>query len=189
MTNPVFLFVVRHAPPVKSGLCYGQRDIPVHPAAEEAALQVVRQLPHHIDVIYCSPSARTRMLALALSNVTGIEYCVDARLAEVNFGQWEGREWNEIHRTEPDALTFWAESPMLRAPPQGETGQALVERVLEFVGEQELDHALLVCHAGPIRALRALGQLAPELRRPHCELGFDFERAVEPLVIETIPWG
>jgi alpha-ribazole phosphatase len=189
VSRPRLLTVVRHAPPTLSGICYGQSDIPVSPSAAEAAEEVRRQLPAYVTHVYCSPSARTRTLATALTDRAKIPLYVDARLAEVDFGDWEGRAWNEIHRNSADALAYWAEMPLLRAPPRGESGRALIERLLDFVNRcDDGEHALLVCHSGPIRALRALATLPLPRRRAENVTSLDFELPVHPLVVETIPW-
>jgi alpha-ribazole phosphatase len=188
VSDGTHVYVVRHAPPLKEGFCYGQCDVEVSLSAEEAAERVLPQIPYTIDRLYCSPSKRTHSLAMALSVRTGLEVIVDNRLKELHFGTWEGRTWSEIHLTEPDALNTWATQPMLIAPPQGESGRKLVLRILSFVHQTTLENALVVGHAGPIRALRALGALAPHARSAENIIRFDFDRAVMPLDVETISW-
>jgi alpha-ribazole phosphatase len=180
------IYVVRHAPAVQKGQCYGQIDVEVAPNAEAAAARVTPQLPPFIERIYSSPSLRTATLAQAISLGTGLRVIVDKRLAELNFGTWEGKSWDEIHHTEPEALASWAESPLLRAPPGGETGFELMARLQQFLAEQPCARSLIVSHAGPIRALRSLASLSPTKRQHLDRLTLDFEQAVEPLVIEPI---
>ena len=92
------LFVVRPAPAQVSGLCYGQVDVPVAPAAEEAARLAIasldalgpaasEELP--FASIVTSPSARTRTLAEAMAHALGLRTPrIDERLRELDFGRW-----------------------------------------------------------------------------------------------------
>jgi len=45
----------------------------------------------NVDVIYCSPLARTRQTAEYIAAETGAEVIIDDRLREVSFGEWEGK--------------------------------------------------------------------------------------------------
>jgi hypothetical protein len=85
---------------------------------------------------------------------------------ELDFGQWEGRHWQEIDRV---ALDDWAASPERFAPPGGESGQALRHRVRAFW--RDVCHAgkaaCVVSHGGPLRVLTALAEgRGPDLLRP-----------------------
>jgi alpha-ribazole phosphatase len=81
---------------------------------------------------------------------------VDGRLAELDFGRWEGRLWKDIPRIEIDA---WAEDPVRRSPPGGENFESLQLRALAALGEAcrlAADRMPILCtHAGVIRALLA----------------------------------
>jgi alpha-ribazole phosphatase len=181
--------VVRHAPAVAKGVCYGRHDVDVEPNAETAARLVRRQLPPGLERLYCSPSHRAQTLAASLAALTGLPLKLDARLQELDFGIWEGRTWDAVHETEPDALRAWAEAPLSRAPTQGETGLSLLTRIHDFALELGSEPALLVCHAGPIRALRALAALPRHRRQPDAVQALDFARPVTPLKLETLPWA
>lgn len=76
----------------------------------------------------------------------------DPRLLELDFGAWEGRPWDAIPRSESDP---WAVDPVNRAPPGGEPFATLHARVAAVLATV-LAGAVLVCHAGPIRAGRMI---------------------------------
>ena len=85
------LYLIRHpAPLVAPGLCYGSTDLAVLPAQQErVAAQLAKVLPLGL-VLYSSPLQRCAGLAQALAQRLGggpVRY--DARLAELDFGQWE----------------------------------------------------------------------------------------------------
>ncbi|OJY31418.1 MAG: hypothetical protein BGO98_15240 [Myxococcales bacterium 68-20] len=167
MEAMMHLFVVRHAPAQVSGLCYGQLDVPVAPAAEEAARVAIAS----IDVlgpassqalpfasIVTSPSARTRTLAEAMARALGLPAPrIDARLRELDFGRWEGRTWEELERDDGPAFSEWMTSWQHARAPGGEGVGDLMLRIQGLLDETRTP-CLLVTHAGPIRVLRALIQ-------------------------------
>ncbi|MGC4065645.1 MAG: histidine phosphatase family protein [Polyangiaceae bacterium] len=98
-------------------------------------------------------------------------------------GKWEGLSWQRVHETDGARLAHWAEAPMHRAPPEGETGHELVARIRDFLESHPPSEALLVCHAGPIRVLRALIPRGDDATQP---VHLDFAIPVVPLAIETL---
>lgn len=167
------LYLIRHtrvgcAP----GLCYGQLDVPLAEgfAAEAQAARetLARRFPDGLPPVWSSPSLRCRALADAL----GAPYRIDARLMELNFGAWEGRTWSELDSPE---ARHWGDHWQSAAPPGGESLPELLARLRRFLAELGSGDALLITHAGPIRALHhlLLGEsLEHAFRRPvgHGEL-------------------
>jgi alpha-ribazole phosphatase len=98
----------------------------------------------------------------ALAGRLGV-HTLDARLAEMDFGAWELRSWDDIPRAEIDA---WAADLANYRPGGGESVLQVAARVAAFRAElldrskQEHDHghrrAAIICHAGTIRLLMAL---------------------------------
>jgi alpha-ribazole phosphatase len=143
----VILHLIRHPRPlVAPGICYGRLDLPADdPPAVAAALR--GELPPGLPV-WSSPLQRCRVLAGLLHAAPAI----DARLMEMDFGDWEGRPWDSIPRAELDA---WAADIADYAPPGGESPRQLQQRVLAFVATLAVAEAVLVTHAGVIRSLHA----------------------------------
>jgi alpha-ribazole phosphatase len=146
------LHLVRHlAPQVASGVCYGRTDLDVDPALEAAALPALRlALPRGVPLI-SSPLRRCASLAAGLCS----EVRLDARLAELDFGAWEMRSWEDIARVEVDA---WAADVVRYRPGGGENVLAMARRVNDFYDDMKASHlaaAIVVCHAGAIRLLLA----------------------------------
>lgn len=143
----MILHLVRHPPPlIAAGICYGRLDLPgENPAA--AAERLRAELPPGLPV-WSSPLQRCRLLAETLHPAP----VLDERLAEMNFGAWEGRPWESIPRAELDA---WAADIAGYAPPGGESPRAVQERALAFVTGLDVPEAVLVTHAGVIRTLLA----------------------------------
>ena len=143
----MILHLIRHPPPlIDAGVCYGRLDV----AAEKGAALVARlrgELPAGLPV-WSSPLRRCRALAEALHQAP----LLDERLAEMDFGAWEGRPWDAVPRAELDA---WAADVGGYAPPGGESPRAVQQRALAFVAELTVPEAVVVTHAGVIRMLLA----------------------------------
>lgn len=149
------LTLVRHTSlQIASGICYGQTDIDVGASFWNEANQLKMKLVGaQYDAVYASPLQRCVKLALALDLGEPI---TDARLMELNFGDWETRTWDDIPR---DLFDAWAQDYANLAPPKGETFGQLQQRATHFLEELKLQnagkHVLLVTHGGLIRALLA----------------------------------
>ena len=102
------LWPLRHAPvDAAAGLCYGASDLPcVIGRTEAVAATIAPLLPVDIAV-HSSPLQRCAMLAgaIALQRPDLSPPSIDPRLAEMDFGAWEGQPWDAIARSEFDAWT------------------------------------------------------------------------------------
>ena len=158
------LHLIRHpAPCIAPGLCYGRLDVAADNASAVAAT-LQPALPADAPV-YSSPLRRCAELAACLRPLP----LFDARLAEIDFGAWEGRAWDDIPRAELDA---WAADIAGYAPPGGESPWQLQARALAFVHSLPDEEAVIVTHAGVIRTLLAWSQQLPPER--WCELNFAY---------------
>jgi alpha-ribazole phosphatase len=141
------LYLVRHPPPaVAAGTCYGRTDLPLaaDPAACAGALRAL--LPADAP-LYSSPLLRCRRLAELLHPAP----VIDARLRELDFGEWEMQRWDAIDRA---ALDAWAGDPLGFAPPGGEAVADLRLRVADFLAQLP-DEAVLIGHAGVMKLCAA----------------------------------
>lgn len=146
------LWLVRHPrPAVPVGLCYGASDVPIEDAHLEELLDALpARLPREA-ALYSSPLSRCLRLAGALHGAGFAPPTVDARLREMDFGRWEGRQWSALPRDEIDA---WRDDIERYVPPGGESVAALAARGLEFVANLPHPHdAIVVTHAGVIQTL------------------------------------
>jgi alpha-ribazole phosphatase len=176
------LIAIRHTDvALQPGICYGQLDVGIEPEAlarrAPALLACIREVwPENAHFMaFSSPLLRCCSLyaafqAMTLGNAHGKGVSgawpapiVDPRLMECSFGEWEGKPWNAIGRTESDA---WAADFVNRAPPGGESLGALDARVQAWWRDaqaqaraQGIEHLLMVGHAATIRTLmlRAAG--------------------------------
>lgn len=133
------------------GLCYGRHDVGWGTGAEgqvAAALAAIGEVP----AIWTSPLGRCRRVASRFAASVGCEPIADVRLAEYDFGRWEGRLWSDIPRAESEA---WTSDIQNAAPPGGERFTDLIARVRAALAEIP-DGGLVITHAGPIRAARMI---------------------------------
>lgn len=158
---------VRHPPPaVAPGVCYGRADLraPLPPAAELDALAAA--LPGATRLA-TSPLGRCADLAAALAPRLGLGPVLDPRLAEIDFGAWEMRAWDDIPRHEIDA---WAADVAGARPHGGESVRQMTERLAAFLADCEGHDVIAVTHQGAIRCAHAALGLsgALEMRVPFC---------------------
>ncbi|HQR04135.1 MAG: histidine phosphatase family protein [Proteobacteria bacterium] len=151
-------YLIRHPlPAVAPGTCYGRTDLDVAEDVAAVAARIAPALPENV-VLYTSPLQRCRKLAQALHPSPR----ADARLQEMDFGQWEMRPWDAIGRT---TINAWVADRLGYRPPGGETVGELQARVLMFLDECSASGhpaVALVTHAGVIKVLSgALRGLAP----------------------------
>ena len=143
----MILHLVRHPKPVvPANTCYGRLDVPAE-GVEEAAARLQAVLPAGLPV-WTSPLVRCRQLAELLHP----RPVVDGRLAEMDFGEWEGRTWDAIG---PEALDAWAADVAGFAFPGGESPWMVQRRAIACVAEIASEEAVLVTHAGVMRLLLA----------------------------------
>lgn len=170
------LWLVRHAQPlVDAGICYGRLDVAADAGATAECAQALAQwLPASSRVI-SSPLQRCEQLAQALHALRpDLSYQTDARLQEMDFGQWEGRAWQTIARSELEAWTD--DFAHYKVGHDGESvaafmvrvgaafddltpqSQTLIPALHQRAREPEKSSALWITHAGVIRAACLLAQ-------------------------------
>lgn len=147
------VYVIRHtAVAVENGICYGQLEVPLAESFEQEAEKLKSELPTSFEAVYCSPLQRCKVLAekLGLANIF-----YEKALMEMNFGEWEGKFWNEIN---PQDLAKWMTDFVHIPAPKGENLSLLYARLRDFMDnlrQKTYKNVLLITHAGVIRALWA----------------------------------
>jgi alpha-ribazole phosphatase len=159
---------VRHpAPLIGSGICYGRLDLPLHPDADIAGMAHDPLLAGSKQV-WTSSARRCRELADRIAEALSVPLSADLRLLELDFGEWEGKPWDDISRA---ALDRWAVDPLGFRAPGGESGAELVARVRDFSFGLTQD-CIVVSHGGPLRILSALLRGEPvDLLKPPQAVG------------------
>ncbi len=151
------VYLVRHTTPeVIPGVCYGQSDVDLANSFESEWTILKSKLePLARPLVFSSPLQRCYKLAQkAVDHFNFPLPLIDARLLELNFGDWELKPWQEI----PQGIVGeWTDEHVMQAPPNGESYNDLYIRAGAFLGElvkqEDVEQALVFTHAGIIRAL------------------------------------
>ncbi|CAN5173198.1 hypothetical protein BH11PSE9_BH11PSE9_28230 [soil metagenome] len=153
------LTVWRHPKPDADvrGLCIGRTDLPVD---RRKAKRLAHRIRHWARSnggqreVWTSPLQRAADVGRWLAR-WGWRHRVDARLAEMDFGAWDGMRWEVIGG---EAVEAWCADFALHAPGGGESVAALLVRCDAIRRELEASGApvCIVGHAGWISAARWL---------------------------------
>lgn len=154
-------------------LC-GRTDVELSDAGRRQAERLgarLRGLPP--AVIYTSPLKRTAETAAIIAQGTGLTPVDDARIVELNYGEWEGKTFREVMAEDGELYRRWDADPAREAPPGGETGLEGLARIARFLDELKLRHAaksehiVVVTHKTICRLAlcHALGLAPSEYRR------------------------
>lgn len=169
------LLLIRHAEPDEDarGRCYGRLDVGLSPTGLASARRLAESLRDvKLGAVYVSPRLRAVQTATALGGMP----TVDDRLRELDFGELEGRMYDEIEREQPDFFRRWMETPTLVRFPGGESYAELRERVSAAVGDvvaANTDRTVaLVSHGGVIRAALAVALGLPDERAFTLDMGY-----------------
>ncbi|MBW1658750.1 alpha-ribazole phosphatase [Flavobacterium quisquiliarum] len=148
------IYLVRHTETIcEKGICYGQSDVAIAKPFDEVFSKIISELPSEA-LIFSSPLKRCVILAKHIQeNIKVISYQEDKRLMEMNFGDWELKNWNEIP---PEELNPWMEDFVNLKATNGESFTELHERVGDFLSEKISkikQPIVIVAHAGIIRSI------------------------------------
>jgi probable phosphoglycerate mutase len=194
------LLVIRHGETAWNAehRIQGHLDIPLSPAGITQAARLAERLAgERIDAVYSSELARAWLTAQPLAGRLGLEVIPEPRVRERCFGIFEGLTLDEVAERHPAAFQRWRERDPAWAMDGGESGQQLIERVLDalhdIAGRHRGQTVAIVTHGGVLdvayRAARALDWDAP---REHQMLNASINRlrvTFSPPAIAMIDWG
>jgi broad specificity phosphatase PhoE len=134
----------------------GSTGVDLSDEGRRQAARLGERLRHEeITAAYSSPLSRTLETARIIA-----EHCaltIEARdgLREISHGRWEGLTRQEVEARYPDEYAAWEEDPFTFAPEGGESGVAVLARVLPVIREIVMRHqgerVLIVSHKATIR--------------------------------------
>ncbi|WP_428229712.1 alpha-ribazole phosphatase [Flavobacterium sp.] len=148
------IYLVRHTETVcEKGVCYGQSDVDIAKPFDAIFENIISQLPREA-IIFTSPLKRCVILAEYIQdNTRSISFKKEERLMEMNFGDWEMKNWNTIP---PEQLNPWMEDFVNICASNGESFVELHQRVGSFLSEisnEKTQPIIIVAHAGVIRSI------------------------------------
>lgn len=151
------IFLMRHPKPdVDKNVCYGQADLKLLTGWQTAIRESLKGL-ENIDLIVSSPLVRCAEVATWVHNniFPDADYQENEAWKELNFGEWELMQWNDIPQKD---LDLWMQDYENVSPPQGETLKEMRNRVLGAWGKLltvKNKKVLVIAHAGAIRIVLA----------------------------------
>ena len=162
-TPPRRVIVLRHGQTTynAAGIWQGHLDAPLSDLGRQQAQDAATALTSYgIDVIYASDLTRALDTARALGAATGLDPVLDARLREIDVGEWAGMTTGEVTEQFPDEQSAIAAGHDVRRGGTGETVAEVAARVGLFLDDvvQKLAPgitAALVTHGVTGRTLSA----------------------------------
>ena len=156
------IIIIRHGETEwnKTGRFQGHSDVPLSAEGRAQAAALGKNLVvDHVDAIYASDLTRAMETAAPLAQRFGLEVISDPLLRELNFGSWEGRNFNDVNAENPDAMkTFYNDPERVNIPdsePFPEFQQRVAGRVREIVAQERGKRIVIVSHGASIRILFA----------------------------------
>lgn len=135
----------------------GQADIPLTDKGKLQALDTAKQLAGFpVKAVFSSDLSRARDTAQAIAKVHDLPVREDARLREIDQGDWTGLTPDEITAKWPD---LWGAARHYTARPGGESPQQVRVRALAALKDAVEMHPegtiVVVSHGGTIRWIAA----------------------------------
>ena len=164
------LILIRHGEvePAWKSICYGAMDVPLSEFGIQESIRVADQVCREFQprLVIHSGLRRTEFLASEISKrcLADCGVIEDVRLRERNYGEWQGKTWDEVYASDPEHFHDLIGKPETYRPPHGETTNELQRRMaawLEQIAATSRDGIrapiIAITHSGPIAA--ACGQL------------------------------
>ena len=158
MTTTVFL--VRHGSTDHLGHVISGRmgGVALKAAGQAEARRVAARLrAERVAALYTSPLQRARETAAPLADALGVEATVDERLLEIDFGDWNGKRFQELDGD--PVWRAWNDARASTRAPNGETMGEVQVRLRDFLDEVSTRHpdgrVAAVSHADVIKAVLA----------------------------------
>ena len=166
----------------------GRTDVPLNDAGRAA--MAGRRLAEGFGALHVASSPLRRCVEtaqiLGLRNVQ-----LEPRLAEMSWGEWEGRKLSELRAEYGDAMAANEARGLDFTPPQGESPRQVLARVNTWLAEIAAAGrpTLAVCHRGVIRVVFASAYAWDMLGKPPAILDwdalhvFELDHAGKPVVL------
>jgi probable phosphoglycerate mutase len=136
----------------------GRLDPPLNDRGrEQARALALEAATHPIAALWSSNQRRAMETAAIVGAEIGLEARVDERLAEADWGDWQGRLVEDIAREEPELWERFRRADPDWRWPGGESLQEHMERTWAALDDIAAEGvlALAVCHGGTIRCAQA----------------------------------
>lgn len=151
--------LIRHGEPVGGRRYRGQVDDPLSEKGWQQMEAAVREAPDWQHII-TSPLSRCSVFAGSLGERLGVPVTEEPRFKEIGFGEWEGCTPDDLGLDDPGAIERFMNDPVNNRPKGAEALTDFVKRIEaawhDLLTLHKDKYALVVAHAGVIRAIMAL---------------------------------
>lgn len=167
--TPVRVLLARHGETVFNveGRWQGQSDSPLTPRGVAQAHQLAEALAvEDVGAVYSSDLGRAVETARAVAAPHRLDVMCDARLREIDVGDWTGRTRTDILAHDAEGLRTWGAAPATMRLPAGETLAEAQRRALDFFAERmpgHLGQTLVVITHGAIGQAILVGAMGGAL--------------------------
>lgn len=136
----------------------GQTDTFLNEKGKEQAKELANRLKdrYEIRTIYTSRQRRAQETAAVVGRAIHVDPIVKDGLEEISFGRWEGYTWRQVREQFPNEYQAWYENRRYQVPPEGESYQQLLDRLvpaLTGIFEEHEKNVLVVAHSAVIMTL------------------------------------
>jgi probable phosphoglycerate mutase len=136
----------------------GAVDVPLSDEGRAQARRLGERLATTpLAAVYASPLSRTVETARLVGGPQNQEPRLDPGLREIAHGHWEGLTRKEVEAKFATEYAAWEADPFTFAPPEGETGLAVMARALPVIREIVVRHpnenVAVISHKATIRLL------------------------------------
>lgn len=149
------LYLLRHGDTGRTGRYIGSTDIGITAEGLQQVKKTGQLLADkNLEVVYCSP--KLRCIQSLQSLTLSVEVVFDRNLVEIDFGAWEGTNFEEINRKDPKLVEDWLQHPDDFQFPRGESMADFrnrIELIARELKECKAQRILLISHGGVIRHL------------------------------------
>jgi alpha-ribazole phosphatase/probable phosphoglycerate mutase len=156
MTTTIDL--IRHGEPVGGRRYRGRTDDPLSEKGWNQMWNAVGDFRGWQQIV-SSPLLRCAEFGQALGGRLAIPVSIDERLAELGYGEWEGKTPAELTAHDPDLLLRYRRDPLNNRPGGAEELDGFAARVAaawqQIIELHHGRHVLVVAHAGVIRMIMA----------------------------------
>jgi len=123
------------------GRVQGTLDVPLSEAGRQQIEEVAQQVAdQEVDIVYAGPCGATQQTAEIVAQQLNCKVKTVEKLCNLNHGLWQGMLIEDVKVKQPKVYKQWQEHPETVCPPEGESVQAVRDRLQEVFGKIAKKH-------------------------------------------------